>query len=258
MKQKLQAGQIPLGHMIVEFGTRGIARILESADLDFVLIDNEHSPFTSGDLADLVAWFKATSIAPFVRIPEIQYHQIARVLDSGALGVMAPNVKNEEEARAIVDAAKYAPIGKRGLMMNHALTEYMPVNPPEFMAYSNENTSIICQIESVEGVENVEAIASTPGVDVLWIGHFDLSASMGIPGRFERPEFVAALEKTVAAARRCGIAAGIQPGSLAQAERWMPMGFNVVSYSVDFPVYAAALQAGVKSVRALTERIAAR
>ena len=251
MKEKLQAGQIPLGHMILEFGTRGIARILESADLDFVFIDSEHSPFTAGDLADLIAWFKATSIAPIVRIPEIQYHLIARTLDSGALGVMVPNVKSGDEARAIVDAAKYAPLGKRGSIMNHAHTEYLPVKPAEFMAHSNANTSIVCQIESVEGVESVEAIASTPGVDVLWVGHFDLTASMGIPGQFDSPRFIAALEKTVAAARKYGLAAGIQPGSLAQAEAWMPLGFNAISYSADFPVYAAALQSGVNRIRAL-------
>ena len=217
MKEKLQAGQIPFGHMILEFGTRGIARILESAGIDFVLIDSEHSAFTAGDLANLAAWFKATSITPIVRIPEIHYHLIARTLDSGALGVMVPNVKNGDEARAIVDAAKYAPLGKRGVIMNHAHTEYKPADPTEFMAYSNANTSIVCQIESVEGIENLEAIASTPGVDVLWVGHFDLTASMGIPGQFDHPQFIAALEKTVATARKYGLAAGVQPGNLAQA-----------------------------------------
>jgi len=255
MKEKLQAGQIPFGHMILEFGTRGIARILESADLDFVLIDSEHSPFTAGDLANLAAWFKATSITPIVRIPEIHYHLIARTLDSGALGVMVPNVKYGDEARAIIDAAKYAPLGKRGVMMNHAHTEYKPANPAEFMAYSNANTSIVCQIESVEGVENLEAIASTPGVDVLWIGHFDLTASMGIPGQFDHPQFIAALEKTVATARKYGLAAGVQPGNLAQAEAWMAMGFNAISYSGDFSVYAAALQSGVNSLRTIAAKL---
>ncbi len=249
MKEKLQAGQIPLGHMILEFGTRGIAKILESADLDFVFIDSEHSPFTAGDLADLAAWFKATSIAPIVRVPEIHYHLIARTLDAGALGIMVPNVKSGAEARAIVDAAKYAPLGKRGLIMNHAHTEYMPANPPEYMAYANANTSIVCQIESVEGLDNLDAIASTPGVDVLWIGHFDLTASLGIPGQFDAPQFIAALEAVVAACRQYGLAAGIQPGSLDQAEAWLALGFNAISYSADFPIYAAALQSQVNGVR---------
>ena len=104
-KQRMAENNFSIGHMISEFGTRGQAKMLEIADIDFVIIDREHNGSTSADIADLVAWFKATEIAPFVRIPQIQYHFIARTLDVGALGLMVPNVKNGDEARAIVDAA---------------------------------------------------------------------------------------------------------------------------------------------------------
>jgi len=91
--QLLAEGKTPIGHMIIEFGTRGIAKIAEAAGLDFVLIDMEHSGLDFGKVADLLAWFKATPVAPIVRVPAIEYHFIARVMDAGALGVMAPNVR---------------------------------------------------------------------------------------------------------------------------------------------------------------------
>lgn len=252
LKEKLKTGQIPVGHMIVEFGTRGIAQILDNAGLDFVLIDTEHTPFTSADLADLFAWFKSTSIAPIVRIPEVQYHFIARTLDAGALGVMVPDVASGEQARAIVDAVKYAPLGKRGMMMNHAHTDYVAADPVEYTAFANDNTTVICQIESVEGLSNLEAIASTPGVDILWVGHSDLTQSMGIPGQFDNPRFLDALTQVVATADKYGLAAAGQPGNLALAQEWIELGFSVISYSVDHAIYSAALRQGVAAVRGLT------
>lgn len=250
-KQLLAQGKVPVGHMIGEFGTRGLAQILDTADLDFVLLDTEHAPFTPAQLADLVAWFKVTTIAPFVRIPQVDYHFIARTLDLGALGIMVPNVKTAAQAKAIINAAKYAPLGDRGVIMGNAQTDYKGVTPADFMAYANANTTIICQIESVEGMANLEAIAQTPGVDVLWVGHFDLTNSMGIPGDFADQRFIDALTQVVEVARKYGLGAGIQPGTMAQAQEWMALGYNVISYGIDFGVYAGAMKQAVTDVRAL-------
>lgn len=154
-KQVLAEGKVPVGHMVLEFGTRGIPQILEATDIDFVVIDMEHSGFTMADIADMMTGFKATSVAPFVRIPQIEYHFIARTLDTGALGIMVPDVKNGAEAKAIVEAAKYAPLGKRGVAIGTANTDFKSVDPQEFMKFANENTTIICQIESLEGLDNL-------------------------------------------------------------------------------------------------------
>lgn len=251
-KQILSENKIPIGHMILEFGTRCMAQMLENVGLDFVLIDTEHSAFSTADLANQIAWFKATNIAPFVRIPQIEYHFIARILDQGALGIMVPNVKTAAEARAIVEAAKYLPLGKRGCIFGNAHTDFKNVVPAEHMAKANDNTTIICQIESVEGMENLEAIASTPGVDVLWVGHFDLTNSQGIPGQFHHPRFLEAMKLVVDACRRHGLAAGIQPSNVEQAQEWMDMGYNAISYSGDFFVYSAAMKEGVEKIRKLT------
>lgn len=250
-QQIMAAGKIPVGHMITEFGTRGVAKMLAQAGIDFVVIDTEHTAFGAADIANQVAWFKATDIAPFVRIPQVEYHFVARTLDFGALGLMVPNVKTAAQAKAVVDAAKYAPLGQRGIMFGNSNTDFGPVDPVEFMTYANENTTIICQIESVEGLENLDAIASTPGVDILWVGHFDLTQSMGIPGQFHNQRLLDALQQVVETCARHGLGAGIQPGSLAQAAEWMGMGFNVISYSADISVYTSAMKQAVEGVRDL-------
>jgi 2-dehydro-3-deoxyglucarate aldolase/4-hydroxy-2-oxoheptanedioate aldolase len=248
-RKAIAEGRIPVGHMLWEFGTRGIAKILQSADLDFVLIDMEHSEFDTDRVADLLAWFKATDIAPFVRVPQCIYHFMARVMDGGALGVMVGNVETPEQAKLIVDSVKYSPLGRRGVGLGGAHNDYVGPDPVSYFKRSNENTTVICQIESPVGLENVEGIASTPGVDILWVGHFDLSTAMGIPGEFQNPRFLAALDKVIAATRKYNLRAGIQPGSYEMAEQWLKIGFNVISWKADSGLYSGALRSELTELR---------
>jgi len=251
-QQVVAEGRVPVGHMIWEFGTRGIAKVLESAGLDFVVIDMEHTGFETERVADLIAWFKATTIAPFVRVPQRLYHFMARVMDAGALGVMVANVESAVQAREIVSAVKYAPLGNRGLGLGGAHNDFIPPDTVAYLQYANKNTTIICQIESPAGVENAEAIAATEGVDVLWVGHYDLSQAMGIPAQFQNPRFLDAMRAVTAAARKCGKRAGIQPGTEAQLDQWLDMGYNAISWASDVAVYRKAMKDAVELVRART------
>jgi len=249
----LREGGTPAGHMIMEFGTRGIARILEAAGLDFVVIDMEHTGFDAERVADLVAWLKATDIAPFVRVPQALYHFLARTMDMGALGVMVGNVETGEQARSIVDAVKYAPLGKRGVGLGTAHTDYrQPDSALSYFEAANGNTTVICQIESETGLANLEAIASTKGVDVLWVGHFDLSQSMGIPAQFSDPRFHAALRRVVEVAGHHGKHSAIQPGNMDQAKEWRSMGFHILSWKTDIALYREALRKEIADLRKLT------
>jgi 2-dehydro-3-deoxyglucarate aldolase/4-hydroxy-2-oxoheptanedioate aldolase len=240
--------------MVWEFGTRGVARLAEAADVDFVVFDMEHSGFELDRIADLLSWARACSFAPFVRVPTNTYPYIARVLDAGALGIMAPNVKSAPEARTILEAMKYAPAGERGVGLGTAHTDYLAPDPAAYFAESNARTTLICQIESREGVADAGDIAAIDGVDVLWVGHFDLSVSLGIPGQFQNPVFLDSLKRVIAAGRKHGKRLGIQPGNAAQLEEWLELGFDVISWGADASVYRDALTAGVKLVRGLTSR----
>jgi 2-dehydro-3-deoxyglucarate aldolase/4-hydroxy-2-oxoheptanedioate aldolase len=253
-REAVAAGRIPVGHMLMEFGTRGIAKIIEAADLDFVVYDMEHSGFEVERLYDLIAWSKACSFAPFVRVPQGLYHFLARIMDAGALGVMVGNVETAEQARSIVDAVKYAPLGKRGVALGVAHNDYVMPDPQEYFREINKSSVVICQIESETGVRNSEAIAAVEGVDCLWIGHYDLSQSMGIPAQFHHERFLGALTSVVAAARKYGRTLGIQPGNSEQADEWMGAGFNVISWQSDVSLYRDALQSGIKRLRERSAR----
>jgi 2-keto-3-deoxy-L-rhamnonate aldolase RhmA len=254
-REAIANGRIPIGHMIMEFGTRGIAKILDAADLDFVIYDMEHSGIDMERVCDLIAWSKACSFAPFVRVPQGLYHFLARVMDAGAMGVMVANVETSEQARSIVEAVKYAPLGKRGVGLGTAHTDYVMPDPEQYFRESNDNTVVICQIESEIGLRNVEAIAGIDGVDVLWVGHFDLTQSIGIAAQFHHERFVSALENIAAAAQKYGRGLGIQPGSEQQADEWMALGFNVISWQSDIAVYRAGLQSAIKRLRDYPARL---
>jgi 2-keto-3-deoxy-L-rhamnonate aldolase RhmA len=252
LKQTLAQNRIPVGHMLQEFATRGVAQILEQAGLDFVIIDMEHTSFSMADTANLIAWFKATSIAPIVRVPQVERHLISRVMDAGALGIMVPDVHTPDQLEAVVKFVKYPPDGERGAAVGLAHTNFQRVNAQDFMRYSNENTTIICQIESPEGLERLDAIAATPGLDMLWVGHFDLSLTLGILGQFQHETFLGALRAVVAVAKMHGLAIGAQPRSIDQAQEWVTIGFNVISFASDVNVYLSAMEAAVAGVRGLS------
>lgn len=251
IRQLLAEGKRPVGHMVMEFATRGIAKLTEFGGADFVLIDMEHSGLGVPDVAGLIAWYKATPITTIVRVPSIEYHFIARIMDAGAHGIMAPNVRSAEEARKVVDSMRYAPEGGRGLGLGAALNDYAPPVPRDYMTAANRDNFVICQIESQKALDNLDAIASTPGVDCLWVGHFDLTQSLGIVAEFQNPKFLDALKKVADTAKAHGQAAGIQPGSLEQAKQWIEIGYNLISFSSDTGVYRSALKSAVDGVRAI-------
>ena len=246
-------GKIPIGHMISEFATRGVAKITEAAGVDFVIIDMEHSAIGIETVGDLVAWFRATRVTPMVRIPDTEYHFIARALDAGALGIMVPRVDTPEQAQRVVEAARYPPEGRRGLAIGMAVTDYVYTSPAEYMPVANCNNLVMCQIETQMGLDNVDAIAVLDGVDVLFLGQQDLSHSLGIVAEYKHPRFIEALRTITAAAQRHGKAAAAQPMNPTQAKEWIDLGFNVISWGADLAVYELALKAAVEDLRQIED-----
>jgi len=253
-KEQLLATRAVVQMFDPDFGGEKNIVALEAAGVDFAVIDMEHSSFDADRIGDLMAWFRATTVAPIVRVPQPAYHFLARSLDAGALGVMVPNVESEQQARDIVQAVKYAPLGQRGVGLGTAHTDYIMPNAEDHLREANKRTTVICQIESPRGVENAEAIASVPGVDCLGVGHFDLSHSMGIPAQFNDERFLKALTDVVSAAEQCGKTAGAQPASFDQATQWWDLGFRVLSWRSDIALYRLALQEGVERLNCINTK----
>ena len=182
LKDMTRKRDIKLGHFIVEFATPGIGHILKAAGCDFTLFDLEHSGFGFETVKSAMRYFEAADVATIVRVPSKEYHHIARACDMGAEGIMIPMVGNAAEAKAIVDCMKYFPLGKRGVALGVAHDNYSAGAVQEKFTAANARTTLFCQIETAEGAENADAIAAVEGVDCLWVGHFDLSVSLSIPG----------------------------------------------------------------------------
>lgn len=161
----------------------------------------------------LIATTRCTEMIPYVRIPATEYDFIARVLDMGAMGIMVQMVESAEQAEAIVASAKYPPVGRRGAAFGVAHDDYGSGDIVEKIKTANSETHLIVQIETAAGVENADAIAEVDGIDVLWIEHFDLTNSLGIPGQFDHPRFKEAL------GRRAGSVSKAQQGSRFHGRR---------------------------------------
>jgi 2-keto-3-deoxy-L-rhamnonate aldolase RhmA len=238
-----------LGHFIVEFATPGIGHILKSAGCDFVLFDLEHSGFGFETVKSALRYFEAAALPAIVRVPSREYHHIARAMDMGAEGLMLPMVGNVKEVRHIVNSMKYHPAGRRGVALQVAHDRYRPGAVADKFVAANARSTLFCQIETAEGVENAEAMAAIEGVDCLWVGHFDLSVSLGVPGEFDHPKFKRAIETTVAAAKKHKKALGRLVPTVEQGIDLYAQGFDFVCYSGDVWVLHNALAEAIAKLR---------
>jgi 2-keto-3-deoxy-L-rhamnonate aldolase RhmA len=165
--------------------------------------------------------------------------------------VMVPRVETRETVEAIVDAVKYPPLGHRGYGLRPIHTDRKPVAMPDAIAHMNDNTLIIIQIESAAAVEAIDDIVSVPGVDVALIGPADLSTSLGVPGDFEHPKMVAAIQAMVDGCERHGVAAGAHLPSVEAWKPWVARGMRCLLCSTDERLLQQAGEQTVRDLRAL-------
>jgi 2-keto-3-deoxy-L-rhamnonate aldolase RhmA len=249
IRQRLKQGELLLGQLVLEFLTPGLGPMLDACGLDFVIYDMEHGRCDIGLLEQMIASCRGGAIVPMVRVPDLNFAPLSRVLDLGARGVMVPRVETREQTEAIVRALKYGPAGCRGVATGIAHDLYRPAGA-DFFAQCNEEIPIIIQLESVRAFENLEAIVSVPGVDVAWVGHYDLTVSMGIPAQFDHPRLLQAMDDLVAACARHGVAPGYLPPTPESAAHWISKGFRMISLGSDIGVFLD----GMRKFRAFVTR----
>jgi 2-dehydro-3-deoxyglucarate aldolase/4-hydroxy-2-oxoheptanedioate aldolase len=251
VKKKLAAGGTAFGSMVFEFFTPGMPRLLKNAGAEYAMYCMEHTGVSYETLKPQFALCRALGLVPLVRVPGTEYDLIARALDSGALGVMVPLVDSAEQAKFIVSCTRYPPAGgRRGAAFGFAHDDYEGGDVVDKMNAIHERTLVIAMIETKQGLENVDAIATVPGVDVLWLGHFDLSNFLGIPGQFAHPAFQDAIRKIVAAARKHGKAAGYMAASAALGKEYLAHGFRMLATGTDQGMLQEATRAMLDGMRA--------
>ncbi len=244
LRQRAMAGEQVLGAMVFEFFSPGIAQVMKLAGAEFVLYDMEHTGVSLETFKWQVAACRGLGIVPMLRVPRSDYHFLARALDVGAHGIMIPMVESVEQARAIVEATHYPPKGRRGAAFGFAHDDYAPGSPADKIKAADTRTLVIAQIETERGLDQVEAIAAVDGIDVLWVGHFDLTNFLGIPGGFDHPKYLDAIKRIVAAGRKHKKGLGFMPSDIKWATDYQAHGFNVMATGTD----QGLLLAGVKTI----------
>lgn len=251
--ESLKRGEKPLG-MFIESCSPHVVESTGYTGMDYIIIDNEHSPVEAETTTELVRAAELAGLTPFARVREISRPAVLKLLDVGVQGLIVPNVKTVEEINRLVMWSKYAPLGERGFCPSRkdgfGYKLGLPVT--ETMAYFNRETLLIPQCETVEALEHIDEIAATEGVDGIFIGPFDLSISMGIPGEFDDPVFLEALGRIVSAAHKHGKFTIMFAGTEKKALEAYANGNDSVAYSLDMDFYIKGLSAAVAAVKNAT------
>jgi 2-keto-3-deoxy-L-rhamnonate aldolase RhmA len=235
-RERIRQGDVLLGQMVLELFSPGIGQMLAACGMDFVIFDMEHGRCDLTLLAEMVASTRGSDVFPIARVPDLAYAPLSRPLDIGVRGVMVPRVETRAQTENIVGQLKYAPQGRRGVALGIAHDLYR-AGDADFFAKANEETCVIIMMETEKAFDNLEQILSVPGVDVAWIGHYDLTVSMGIPGQFDHPRILAAMDELVEMCRRYKVAPGYLPLTPESAAHWIEKGFRMISLSTDVGVY---------------------
>ena len=245
IKKRLQNGELVLGTIISEIRNPNIAYMLAQCGFEFFIIDNEHGTFNFETISNMIAAARGAGISVIVRIPEITRENILKPLDSGAAGLLVPMVNTAAQALEVIQHAKYPTMGNRGAALRRPHNLYAKVNAADYLKQANENTFIAVQAETTQALDNIDEIASVEGVDCIFVGPFDLSISLGIPGQINHPIETEAIEKVTSACRNHNKIAGILMFDEELLSKWINKDYRFAVYSSDITMLADAASKAV-------------
>ena len=228
-----------------------VAELMAMAGFDFLCVDVEHSAV---DLPQVQQMFQAITsgnpdCAPIVRLHGIDYSMVKRYLDAGARGVVAPLVRTKADAECIIEASKYPPQGLRGVGFCRA--NHYGLNLKHECDTANDEILVALQIEHIDSVNNIDEILSVDGVDTVFIGPYDLSASMGITGQFSHPDYIAARDRILEGCNKQGIVPGLHvvPPNPEQVLERHDEGYRFIAYSLDITMLSTHCQDALEIIR---------
>ena len=233
IKRKLKNNEFVFGTMIKEYTRIAVVDILELAGFDYLVIDMEHASYDMPMIADILQYARKSDVTGVVRIPVLNYSNVAKALDMGAEGIWVPHIDTVEQAKQLAQYGKYPPEGIRGAAVPPFRMKEMKAaeSPAAYFEGCNREVLLIAQIESRQAIGDVENIAAVKGIDVLMMGTQDLCLDMGFVGQGNHPEVVAAVQKVVDACKKANIASGNHIASLEQLRYWMEHGMRMITYT---------------------------
>ena len=207
--ERMRDGHLALG-MVVRLARSGeIAAIAKASGHDFIFIDTQHALYSLETIGHIIQAALGCDVATIIRVPRFDDPDIAKLLDAGASGIIVADIADAEQARQVVDACRFPPLGKRSVQSTYSVTGYRQYPITSLLAEIENKTLVGCMIETREGMDNLEAIAATPGVDLIHLGCTDLLADMGRTGAFDDPDLVKAVHRIISVCKAEGKFAGL-------------------------------------------------
>ncbi|MBA7572789.1 2-dehydro-3,6-dideoxy-6-sulfogluconate aldolase [subsurface metagenome] len=231
LKKVLQSGETAFGPFL-KLTDPAVVEIMGFAGFDFVIIDAEHGPISMQSAQNIRA-AETANITPIIRVANNDESLILRALDIGAQGVEIPQINCKSDALRAVKSVKYSPQGERGVCRYVRAANYSSMDKFKYFKSANEETMIIAHIEGVEGINNLDEILSVPGIDVIFIGPYDLSQSLGIPGEVNHSLVIEKMKEVVLKCEQNKIAVGTFADDIKTAKSWVLLGVQYMAFSVD-------------------------
>jgi 4-hydroxy-2-oxoheptanedioate aldolase len=250
VKKALKEGRVVFGPMVSEIRSPGIAVLLAQAGFDLFFIDMEHSCFTTETVSDMILAARAAGISPIVRpTSRTSAEHLSRPLDSGAEGLLIPQIQTREDVENVVKWCRYYPMGERGMALSRQHTFFEGGRAEETMRQLNEEVLIILQIEHRDALERLPDLLSVPGIDVAFVGPGDLSASLGRPGQSDHPEVVKAIHRVIDESRKHGVIPGVHTDSVKTAQYWIGEGMQLIGFYTDIKLILEISRNHVREIR---------
>ena len=247
LRSRLAAGEVVIGPF-AGLNCPDLVEIMGIAGCDFCVIDTEHGPMDPESIQHMVRAAEVAGLSPIVRVPRAEAVDILKILDIGAHGIHVPQVNSRQGAVDVVKAARYHPEGIRGVAVPRALSYGLrPLG--EALAEANREIQVIVHCENVDGLEKLDEIASVEGVDLVFVGPYDLSQSLGVPGDIFHPSMVKAVSRALRLILEAGKPAGIFVTSTDEAKRRIDEGFRYIAYSMDSLIFGSACREAVSILR---------
>lgn len=250
LKARLKKGEHVVGTIMNFIENPEIAKVFKVCGFDYFMIDCEHAGYDYSAVARILSLAREVGICAIVRVPEPKREVVLKYMEMGAGGIMLPNVETIEEAEKLVEYAKYAPMGNRGVSLARPATGFEKIdNPVAYMNKVNEETLLLIQIESIHAVKNVDKLLAVDGIDAAFIGPNDLTQSMGIIGQFEHPDYIAAVERVAQVAKELHKFSGIQTGKPEGLKPWIAKGMTLNLWGGDLSILMNAIKEGIAKLK---------
>jgi 4-hydroxy-2-oxoheptanedioate aldolase len=219
-----------------------IIEIIALAGFDFAVVDLEHGPIGINEVYPMILAAERHGLKLVARLPALQESYFKWLLDLGIGGLQVPHIKSASDAEQAVKYSRFAPAGERGLCRFVRAAEFSNLGKDEYIQNANSKSLLILQIEGKEGVEHIEEIAAVPGIDVIFVGPYDLSQSLGLIGQIWHEKVIEQIEKVVAVCNRHRIATGVFTDTVEGVKRWSSLGIKYINYRIEVEFFLTSLK----------------